>query len=97
MAKQGHDQTASNPQETRMSTALKKGSPVLEGNLLKKNKWFMKQERRFKLFATGEIIYYKDQEKKGSMMLCKDSKALKLNRTEVEVTLNSNHKRYILI
>jgi hypothetical protein len=48
-----------NPMEQRLTIARQKGAPVLEGNLLKKNKWFMKQERRFKLYATGVIKYFK--------------------------------------
>jgi hypothetical protein len=40
--------------------ALAKGNSILEGILLKKNKWFMKQDRLFKLYATGEVKYYKD-------------------------------------
>jgi len=56
-----------NPTEQRMSIALKKGTPLLEGILIKKNRWFMKQERRFKLFANGEIKYFKGQEEKGTM------------------------------
>lgn len=31
-----------NPTETRYSLAIKKGEAILEGKLLKKNKWFMK-------------------------------------------------------
>jgi hypothetical protein len=31
-----------NPLEAHFSLALKKGSPVLEGLLLKKNRWLMK-------------------------------------------------------
>ena len=56
-----------NPTEQRYSLAIKSGKPLLEGNLLKKNKWFMKQERRFKLYANGEIKYFKGQEEKGIM------------------------------
>lgn len=33
----------------------------MEGNLLKKNKWFMKQERIFKLYPTGALMYYKPE------------------------------------
>jgi hypothetical protein len=51
--------------------AIKKGAPILEGMLLKKNRWFMKQERRFKLYATGEIKYYKGTEEKGCLQLVK--------------------------
>jgi hypothetical protein len=31
-----------NPTEQRFSMAIKKGTPILEGLLLKKNRWFMK-------------------------------------------------------
>lgn len=77
--------------------AKKKGDPILEGNLLKKNKWFMKQERRFKLFANGDIKYYKGQEEKGIMKLQKSSTARKISRYEVEITLHAGHKSYILL
>lgn len=71
---------------------------VLEGNLLKKNKWFMKQERRFKLYATGELKYYKGQEEKGCLVLTKDSMARKISKQEVELTLNKSHRKtYILM
>jgi hypothetical protein len=56
-----------NPTEQRFSMAIKKGTPILEGNLLKKNRWFMKQERRFKLYGSGEIKYFKGNEEKGCM------------------------------
>jgi len=42
--------------------ALVSGTVVLEGMLLKKNKWYMKQERRFKLYANGQLKYFKDAE-----------------------------------
>ena len=65
---------------------------------MKKNKWFMKQERRFKLYATGQIKYYKGQEEKGELMLSQDSKARKISRYEVELTLNKDHRKtYILM
>jgi hypothetical protein len=31
-----------NPQETRYSIAKKNGTPILEGLMLKKNRWLMK-------------------------------------------------------
>ena len=87
-----------NPTEQRMSLAIQNKQAVLEGLLLKKNKYFMKQERRFKLFATGEIKYYKGQEEKGCLMLSVDSKARKISRYEIELTLNKDHRKtYILL
>jgi hypothetical protein len=80
-----------------MSIAIKSGAPLLEGNLLKKNKWYMKQERRFKLYANGKIIYFKGQEEKGIMELSRVSKARKVSRSEVELTLKDDHKIYILM
>ena len=65
--------------------------------MLKKNRWMMKQERRFKLYATGEIKYFKELEQKGCMQLTKDSSARKISRTEIEVKLNAVHKTYVLI
>lgn len=34
------------------------GQPILKGQLLKKNKFFMKQERLFELFMNGTIKYF---------------------------------------
>ena len=34
------------------------GKPILQGLLLKKNRFFMKQERRFELYMEGTIKYY---------------------------------------
>ena len=34
------------------------GKPILTGLLLKKNRFYMKQERRFELFMEGKIVYY---------------------------------------
>jgi hypothetical protein len=48
--------------EARLSFTLQTGSAVLEGILLKKNKWRMKQERRFFLYANGRVTYFKDLE-----------------------------------
>jgi hypothetical protein len=48
--------------EARISLALQAGSAVLEGLLMKKNKWMMKQERKFLLYADGRITYFKDLE-----------------------------------
>lgn len=41
--------------------AKSRNEAILEGHLLKKNKWFMKQERIFKLYTTGELMYYKPE------------------------------------
>ena len=71
--------------------------PVLEGNLLKKNKWYMKQERRFKLYADGRITYFKETEKKGEINLTKDSRARKVSRYEVELSIPSAKRIYILM
>lgn len=57
----------------------------------------MKQERRFELYAEGEIKYYCNTEQKGVMNLTKNSQARLLNRTEAEVILPENSKNYILV
>jgi hypothetical protein len=84
-------------EDVRLSIALVSGVPILEGILLKKNKWYMKQERRFKLYANGQIKYFKDAEMKGCMELTKDARARKLNKYEVEVTLPKKDKTYTLM
>jgi hypothetical protein len=70
---------------------------LLEGLLLKKNKWFMKQERLFRLFTTGHIKYFKGPEEKGTMILTKESKARKISKYEVEISLGKHHKAYVLL
>lgn len=81
----------------RMSLAMSKGMPVLEGNLLKKNKWYMKQERRFKLYADGRITYFKETEKKGEIQLSKQCRARKVSRYEVELSTPNTKRTYILM
>jgi hypothetical protein len=34
------------------------GRPVLIGNLLKKNRYYMQQERKFELYANGDLKYF---------------------------------------
>ena len=58
---------------------------VLTGILVKKNRYYMKQERRFELYKNGELKYFHNQEQKGVMKLSKGSKARKISRTEVEI------------
>lgn len=85
-------------EEYRLSTALVSGAVVLEGILLKKNKWYMKQERRFKLYANGQLKYFKDSEQKGTMELTKDSSCKKISRYEIEITLpERGNKKYVLL
>jgi hypothetical protein len=88
---------SSDPIEARFTLAKSKGTPFLEGNLLKKNKFFMKQERRFKLYPTGEIKYFKGQEEKGCLKLEPRSKARKISRTEVELFINKDTKVYVFL
>ena len=73
------------------------GKPILTGLLLKKNRFFMKQERRFELFMEGEIRYYHNTELKGTMTLTGDARARALNRTEVEIVLPAHNKNYLLV
>lgn len=77
--------------------ALMSGEVILEGILLKKNKWYMKQERRFKLYANGQIKYFKDAELKGTMELTRDARCRKLNKYEIEITLPKRDKNYTLV
>ena len=74
-----------NPQETHMSLAFRENRPILAGLLLKKNKWSVKQERRFELYADGKIKYYKASEWAGTFELTKVSKARKVSRFDLEV------------
>lgn len=73
------------------------GKPILTGLLLKKNRFFMKQERRFELYMDGVIKYFHNSAQKGTMDLTPDAKARSLSRTEVEIVLPSNNKNYVLV
>jgi hypothetical protein len=57
-AKTDKAQFAENTTEARYTMAAKKGQPILVGVLLKKNNWFMKQERIFELYPSGEVKYF---------------------------------------
>ena len=71
--------------------------PILKGQLLKKNKFFMKQERLFELFMDGTIKYFNGADQKGTMMLTRNSQARKISKTELEVSLPENRKNYYLM
>ena len=73
------------------------GKPILTGLLLKKNRFFMKQERRFELFLEGQIKYFHNTSQKGTMELTPEARARQLNRTEVEIVLPANNKNYLLV
>ena len=73
------------------------GQPILTGFLIKKNRYFMKQERRFELYANGDLKYYHDNKVKGELKIVKGSKARKINRTEVEVAIPGIEKVYVLL
>ena len=80
--------------------AQRKGECILEGMLLKKNQWFMKQERTFKLFPTGEIKYYKTdgaKEQCGTFNLTVSAKARKISRYEVELSLPEINRVVVLL
>lgn len=71
-------------------------SIVLQGILLKKNRFFRKQPRLFTLYNEGVIKYHKDMVKyKGNIILDKTTKVLKTAKHQIEIpTLK---KTYILI
>ena len=74
------------------------GQPILSGYLLKKNRYFMKQERRFELYANGDLKYYNGDQAKGDLKIVVGSKARKINRTEVEVAIpGSKQEVYTLL
>ncbi len=73
------------------------GKPILTGLLLKKNRFFMKQERRFELYMEGEIRYFHNTDLKGTMKLTGDARARALSRTEVEIVLPLHNKNYLLV
>ena len=61
---------------------LQSDRPLLSGLLIKKNRYFMYQERRFELFIDGRIKYYHLGKEKGMLTLTKESKARKVGRRE---------------
>ena len=69
----------------------------MTGNILKKNRFFMQQERKFELYANGDLKYYHGVDLKGIMVLTKRSKARKTSRNEFEITLPDVGKVYKLI
>uniref|UniRef100_A0A7S3HVN4 Uncharacterized protein n=1 Tax=Favella ehrenbergii TaxID=182087 RepID=A0A7S3HVN4_9SPIT len=73
------------------------GKPILTGLLLKKNRFWIKQERRFELYMEGFIRYFENTKVKGEMKLTPGAKAVHLSRTEVEITLPENKKNYLLV
>lgn len=83
--------------ENSKFTIPKDGKPVLAGKLLKRNRWFMQQERKFELFANGDLKYFKGSDHKGTMVLTKRSKARKTGRTDFEIVLPDVGKLYKLV
>ena len=73
------------------------GEPILKGFMLKKNRYFMKQEREFELYLSGEIKYFNGNDLKGTMDLTSDAQARKISKTEIEINLPANKKNYYLI
>lgn len=67
------------------------------GNILKKNRYFMQQERKFELYANGDLKYFHGIELKGIMVLTKRSKARKVSKTDFEIVLPDAGKTYKLI
>ena len=54
---------------TKRFGPIEEKKPFLEGILIKKNKWFMNQERDFRIFISGLMTYYVPStgEEKGSI------------------------------
>ena len=52
------------------------GKPILTGLLLKKNRFWIKQERRFELYMEGYIRYFENTKQKGEMQLTPDARAV---------------------
>jgi hypothetical protein len=67
----------------------------MEGYLLKKNKYWMKQERLFRLYIDGTIKYFKKTEQKGTMILKPGQRAIKDGTKNISIP--TDKKDYILI
>ena len=48
---------------------LNPDTPILVGQLVKQNRYSMKQERRFQLYTDGQIKYYHGDTQKGLLIL----------------------------
>ena len=81
--------------EDKLDTNLK--NPVLSGLLLKRNKYYVKQQRRFELFMDGTINYYKNLELRGSLFLIPGTKAIKIGRNECTLRIPGARKDYQLL
>jgi hypothetical protein len=66
----------------------------MAGIMLKKNKFFMKQERNFYLYLNGELKYFKGEEQKGTMKLVPGKRAYKDGKNKC--TIPSATKDYLL-
>ena len=78
---------------------IQNDAPFLEGKLIKKNKFTLKQERCFRFFIDGQLKYYDPStlEEKGTINLDKDSKLIQKGSDAYEIVLPSKQKIYHLI
>ena len=70
---------------------------MLAGQLIKKNRYTMKQERRFELYWDGHLKYFDNKSEKGSLTLTNDSHARKVGRDEVYLSVAGVKKDYVLV
>ena len=73
------------------------GKPILIGKILKKNKFFMQQERKFELYPNGDLKYFNGIQQKGMMQLTKKSKVRKTGKIDFEIVLPEVGKTYKMI
>lgn len=57
----------------------------------------MQQERKFELYANGDLKYFHGIEQKGIMILTKKAKARKVSKNSFEVLLPEAGKTYVLL
>jgi hypothetical protein len=59
---------------------------VHQGQLKKRNPYFMNQERIFKLYSDGKIEYYKDaKDLRGTLYLSRKTKIVKTAKDKFEI------------
>ena len=62
--------------------------PILAGLLIKRNRYYMYQERNFELFKNGQLKYTNlTGEELGTLLLSKHTKVLKVGRNQAQLRI----------
>lgn len=74
---------------------LSPDAPILIGNLVKQNRYAMKQERRFELYTDGQIKYYQGETQKGLLILTHSSWLKMISKNQAQLHIPGMNKDYI--